>query len=214
MLVNRERDKLLSAIIYFVRTTKYCHTLKLFKLLNFLDFEHFRQTGRTVTGLRYSAWVMGPVPDDLWNEIVKGGDADMRAAITIIEDDGQPSRAALRTIDHGDDWQGEQKQYKKQILKPKRAFDKAIFTKRELMIMDRLTEFFKEFRGVDMSEFSHKARQPWSRVFNGGEGDRNPIPIELSLAAEPIMFEMPTIDEDERRYRETLLSGLYVRART
>src|SRR4029077_2080417 len=38
------------------------------ELLHFLGFEHFRQTGRTVTGSLYSAWPMGPVPDDLWHE--------------------------------------------------------------------------------------------------------------------------------------------------
>jgi uncharacterized phage-associated protein len=170
MLVTKERDKLISAIIYFVRETKHCHTLKLFKLLNFLDFEHFRQTGRTVTGLRYSAWPMGPVPDQLWREINQGGDADLRAAIVIIEDDGEPSRlAAFRTVDD-EDWKAERRQFKKRVLKPKRAFDKTIFTKRELMIMGRLSEFFKEFRADDMKEFSHLKHLPWRQVFKGGEG--------------------------------------------
>ena len=55
MFVSRDREKLLNAIIYFLRETKHCHTLKLFKLLNFADFEHFRQKGRTITGLEYRA---------------------------------------------------------------------------------------------------------------------------------------------------------------
>lgn len=207
MLVTKERDKLISAIIYFVRSTKHCHTLKLFKLLNFLDFEHFRQTGRTVTGLRYSAWPMGPVPDELWHEIKEGGAADLKAALAIIEDDGQPSPAALRTVDD-EDWDVRRKQYRRRTLNPKRAFDKSIFTKRELMIMDRLSEFFRDFQAEDMKEFSHMKGLPWRRVFQNGAGNRKPIPPELSLESEPIMHEMLTIDEDERRYRELLLSGI------
>ena len=56
MFVSRHREKLLNAIIYFTDNTKRCHTLKLFKLLYFLDFEIFRQTGSSVTGLEYVAW--------------------------------------------------------------------------------------------------------------------------------------------------------------
>ena len=48
MIVTREREKLLNAMVFFCQKTKHCHTLKLFKLLNFLDFEHYRQAGRTV----------------------------------------------------------------------------------------------------------------------------------------------------------------------
>ncbi|WP_217994559.1 Panacea domain-containing protein [Rodentibacter caecimuris] len=38
-------------------------------MLYFLDFEHYKQVGRSVTGLDYSAWKMGPVPVDLHEEI-------------------------------------------------------------------------------------------------------------------------------------------------
>jgi hypothetical protein len=43
MFVSRDREKLINAIIYFLRETKHCHTLKLFKLLYFADFEHFNR---------------------------------------------------------------------------------------------------------------------------------------------------------------------------
>jgi hypothetical protein len=58
-----------------------------------------------------------------------------------------------------------------------------------------------------MKEFSHMKRLPWKLVFGTGEGNGRPIPPELSLESEPIMNEMPTIDEDERQYRNVLLSG-------
>ncbi|WP_456664297.1 Panacea domain-containing protein [Bradyrhizobium sp. LB13.1] len=61
MFVSRDREKLINAIIYFLGATNHCHTLKLFKLLNFADFEHFRQTGRTIFNLDYKALPKGPV---------------------------------------------------------------------------------------------------------------------------------------------------------
>ncbi|MFC1858011.1 Panacea domain-containing protein [Thermodesulfobacteriota bacterium] len=42
------------------------------KLLYFLDFIHFKHTGKSVTGLDYYAWQMGPVPRDLYEEISGG----------------------------------------------------------------------------------------------------------------------------------------------
>jgi uncharacterized phage-associated protein len=60
MEIDRQREKLAAA--FFAANTKYCGVTKLCKLLYFLDFIHYRQTGRTVTGLEYRAWPKGPVP--------------------------------------------------------------------------------------------------------------------------------------------------------
>src|SRR2546429_9837787 len=89
MLISRNREKLINALIYFLGETKHAHTLKLFKLLNFADFEHFRQTGRTITGLDYRALPQGPVPTKLYEEIKRGGESDLKAAVSIfsIKDD-------------------------------------------------------------------------------------------------------------------------------
>ena len=72
---NQAREKLIQAIVYFASRTKYCGKIKLFKLLYLFDFEHFQQTGKSVTGFEYQAWKFGPVPVDLmeeWEEL--GGD--------------------------------------------------------------------------------------------------------------------------------------------
>lgn len=61
MLTNHERQKLVEAVLYFATNVKKLGKVKLFKLLYFLDFEHFRDTGRSVTGMDYVAWKMGPV---------------------------------------------------------------------------------------------------------------------------------------------------------
>lgn len=60
---------MVNAIIFFARNTKNCDTRKLYTLLYFLDFEHYAQTGRSVTGLTYYAYPEGPVPVELDKEI-------------------------------------------------------------------------------------------------------------------------------------------------
>ena len=64
--------------------TRKCGKVKLFKLLYFLDFEHFKATGRSVTGLDYFAWQMGPVPAALFDEI-ETPQPDMASALRFQE---------------------------------------------------------------------------------------------------------------------------------
>jgi len=68
LLRNHQREKLINVMVYFAQNTQKCGKVKLFKLMYFLDFEHYKQIGRSVTGLNYYAWPMGPVPVDLYAE--------------------------------------------------------------------------------------------------------------------------------------------------
>src|SRR5258707_7034794 len=113
MFVKRDREKLLNAIIYFLGETNHCHTLKLFKLLNFADFEHFRQTGRTIFNLDYRALPMGPVPTRLLDEIKRGGEADLKKSVTLFPVRDEITDALLR-----------------RDLKARADFDKQYFSKR------------------------------------------------------------------------------------
>lgn len=192
MFVSRDREKLINAIVYFLRETEHCHTLKLFKLLNFADFEHFRQTGRTITGLQYRALPKGPVPTSLFEEIKRGGDADLKSAINLFEVKDDITDALLR-----------------RDLKPRGQFDKQWFTKREIKIIERVAEFFKEMGAEDMSEFSHQNKKPWSEIYNGGKGTGRLIPPELVLdTKEPLMHEAPTIERKELEKRQELLRDI------
>jgi uncharacterized phage-associated protein len=188
MFVSRNREKLINAIVYFLRETRHCHTLKLFKLLNFADFEHFRQTGRTIFGLDYRALPMGPVPTQLNDELKKGGQPDLRAVVTLWEERDELTNDLLR-----------------RVLKSKAAFDSKHFTKRELKVIERIAEFFKELKAQDMSEFSHMKHLPWAQIYQGGRGTGKLIPPGLILETEGLMKEAPTIDADELAYRRELL---------
>ena len=68
-LNNTYREKLLNAILFFCKNTQKQSKVKIFKLLYFLDFQHFKETGRSVTNLDYQALDFGPVPEDFYREI-------------------------------------------------------------------------------------------------------------------------------------------------
>jgi uncharacterized phage-associated protein len=192
MFVSRNREKLLNAIVYFLGATNHCHTLKLFKLLNFADFEHFRQTGRTIFNLDYRALPKGPVPTQLYDEIKQGGNDDLKGAISLFPVKDEITDALLR-----------------RDLKPRAKFNKQHFSKRELKIIELVAEFFRDLKAEDMSEFSHRKGEPWRAVFGSrGEGSGNVISPELSLNSEPLIKDVPTISQDELEDRKDLLRDI------
>jgi hypothetical protein len=69
-MTRAERERMLQAILYFTLNTRDAAAMKVFKLLYLLDVKHFQATGRTVTGLQYSAHNGGPSPDDLGAEFL------------------------------------------------------------------------------------------------------------------------------------------------
>jgi uncharacterized phage-associated protein len=168
MLVNKSRDKLIHSIVFFVTNTKNCNKLKLFKLLYFLDMDHYKATGRPVTSLHYFAWPMGPVPKELFEEIDKPKE-DFKKFIKIIPQSfldpdfkvASPSKAI--------------------IFKPTVTFNEKIFSPRELKLMNRLVEIYKDVGAKDISEISHAKGDPWDRVFNIEKNKQAEIPFIYAL---------------------------------
>jgi len=161
MLITHEREKLANAIVFFAKNTNYCGITKLFKLLYFLDFVHFRQTGRTVTGLTYVTWPKGPAPNELWHEIKSGPSADLAKAASFVEPD--PSEESHLTK-----------------IVPRSPFDTKYFTRRELRILELLAEIYRDARAPDMVEVTHLRGKPWD-VTVKQHGMNAPIDFMLAL---------------------------------
>jgi len=161
MLVTREREKLLNALIFFSDQVLYPGKTKLFKLLNYLDFLHYQKTGRSVTGLQYNAWERGPVPEELYNEWKHPQQDFIQHFIK-------------KNIDF-------QNGYQRQVLKPRKQFDATYFSPFELSIMECLAkQHFKE-NANDMSESSHFETGPWHEVYEVQQKPSEVIPYELTL---------------------------------
>jgi uncharacterized phage-associated protein len=182
MRINR--DKLLHAIVFFVRNTRACHKVKLYKLLYFLDFEIYRQTGKPATGLLYFAWRMGPVPGQLQDEF-RSPPQDMRSALAVF------------TVPGGDpDSDGPLN------ITPRVGFDESHFTRRELGVMERLVEIYREAPASTMSEVSHLRGQPWHRIYTVENKPRALIPYTLALDGRPDSVTREQADEIEAEARE------------
>lgn len=161
MLQTHEREKLINAIIFFAKNTRYLGKIKLFKLLYLVDFEHFRMTGRSVTGLDYHAWKFGPVPVSLYQEWDEP-EPDLAGAISI-----QP----VQIID-----------FVRETVVPQAEFDDSHFSKRELRIMTELAAKYRDEYSPKMIDVTHAENGAWAKVWSGGTGFDQPIAYTLAIA--------------------------------
>lgn len=166
MLRTYEREKLLNAIVYFATNTAYCGKTKLFKLLFLLDFDHFKKTGRSVTGLDYYAWQLGPKPVDLDNEL-DGEEVSDKSIWEAIEI--RPERVI---------------NYQRLTIVPKKDFEPDFFSKREIRLLESLSIEHKYKTADQMVDLTHVENGVWDRVYANGAGKTEKIPYELSLEGE------------------------------
>jgi len=179
MLIDRSREKLINAIVFFATNVKHCGKTKLFKLLYFLDFQHFKEIGRSITGLSYYAWQNGPVPVKL-NEELETPQPDLIQAVKI-EDIPMPEDKMPMTF-----------------FTPKVEFYKGCFSKRELKIMTTLVDKYKNSKAEEMIDATHLATEPWHQVYEVQGRKLAPIPYELVISPEQrdVMKEIITEREE------------------
>lgn len=125
------------------------------KLLFFLDFFHFRETGASVTGLEYYAWDFGPYPVEFGNKI-SDNDPEVTSFLRIVKSEGN-----IKLI-------------------PKKSFNDKYLTKRELRLLEEISFIFKNAKAYEITEISHLKNTPWDRTIKE-KGDRAKIDYWLAL---------------------------------
>lgn len=161
MAITHQQEKLSDAILFFLRHTKLCGITKLLKLLFFLDFKHFQQTGRSVTGQVYRAWPKGPAPSNIWRELKNGAPTFLSDVVSVTY---IPNEENGRTFAK---------------MSPKRQFDGRFFSKREQRILEELAEIYRDASASDMVEITHLRNSPWDRTLKQQGTD---APIDYMLA--------------------------------
>ncbi len=139
------RQKLLNAVLYFARNTRHANLTKILKLLYFLDFTHFKQTGYPSIGLRYYAFSWGPVAKDFWSEVKDGNvPKDFKGKLGLLNEADEVNRQRREVTFRG-------------LVNP----DLSVFTPREKRILEQLAFVFKDARAWEMSEITHLTKEPW-----------------------------------------------------
>jgi len=160
VLKSHTEEKFVQAILYFAHNTQALGKIKLFKLMFLLDFEHFRQTGRSVTGQEYRAWRMGPVPAGLvqqWDQLEDG----LRDAIRIVPE---------KIISH---W--------RETVVPLQPFDATHFSKRELRLLESIAQQYRETLSDAMIDVTHAENGAWSKTWQEGAGKDQVIEYRLAV---------------------------------
>lgn len=180
MTSDKQREKLINAIIYFAKQTKYCHKLKIMKLLYYLDFWHFKETGRSVTGLQYKAWEKGPVPPKVYHEIEpKNNPKDFEENFWIENEEFENGTGHCLKI------------------KPRKKFNPSIFSKREIQILKKVACIFKNAKAKDMSDSTHLRNSPWDKT-RKEKGDNEWIDYLLALDDEDNSLDKKDIKDREQ----------------
>lgn len=148
---NIYRKKALNALMFFAQNTNRnkIGKTKMAKLLFALDFEHFRQTGRFVTGLNYFAYPNGPYPKELMETMTeKTFPVDLAHFITLLlKGDTKEDGGFLFRVKEG------------------HSVDLSLFSPREIEIMKNLAEMWYDYKGKDIVQWSHSRGTPWQIIW-------------------------------------------------
>lgn len=178
LAMDLKRQKLINAAIYFASNTRLCGKTKLVKLLYYLDFMHFRQTAKSVTDLKYSAWQFGPYPVSFGQEI-DNPPSDLSSALLINKNPDQ----------------------KMVFIKSRKKFDPEVFSSRELKLLEQIAYIFKEACAEDMVEASHLPNHPWDKT-RKSKGDKAEIDYMLALDDQKGSI---SLEEAEETVRDRML---------
>ncbi len=146
--------KRINAILYFASKIKDCGKTKLFKLLYFLDFIHFKKYGFSVTGYTYMVMPYGPVPKELFEQLKLESLPKEYTEAFFVEKESKD----------------EMDKYFLFHIKPRtKKLNLEWFSPSEIEIMEQVVEIFKDASAKDMIEASHFHNQPSAKTLKEGK---------------------------------------------
>jgi len=174
--------KFINCVLFFAKKTnpKKLGILKLNKLLYYIDFEHYKKYGRPILGDIYIRMSQGPVPSfsyNLFNIAFKNDGNGMTTASKTLKD-----VVVVKQERVGD--------YSINAIYPKKdkIFDRTLFSKSELQIMEKIASKYKNKTGTSISRETHKVDTPWSKTPEMQPIDYNLILDKDSISKEYIDF--------------------------
>ncbi|MBX7203369.1 MAG: DUF4065 domain-containing protein [Bacteroidia bacterium] len=142
---NPNFEKFTEMVVYFSGKLSPFKT-KMNKLLFYSDFLMFKQSCFSISGVRYNAINMGPVPNNFQS---------------IFEYLANKGEIDIYTTEFPSGYTGEQFKARKD-----RKFNAELFTESELETLERVATVFKETSTIDIIELSH-LEEAWKKNAKG-----------------------------------------------
>jgi uncharacterized phage-associated protein len=192
--MNINEHKIINGIKYFIKHTNNVGRTKLFKLLYFWDFRFFKKYGMSVTCYDYYTYPFGPVPKDLYEQIINDDLPDfIKNEISIIR------------VDTDEDYNDEYKKFKVCINPGKQKIDTSWFAPIELKMLKEVAEIFKYATAKQMTEITHLHNTPWNKTLKE-YGYNHQIDYHLAIDDETTL-DLDEIEEYHRLQKEMCLNG-------
>lgn len=128
-------EKFASMVVYFAYKNSDLLKTKLMKLLNYSDMIFYKENGISISGLKYTHFPYGPVPEKF--DVLLGKLSSDKIAHIEVEFDGV---------------------YECHKVIPDVSFDDCCLTKKEVDVMERIYDKFSNYGSVEISNYSHKEK--------------------------------------------------------
>ena len=128
-------DKFCAMVLYFATENPNLLKTKLMKLLNYADMIFYKENGISMSGTKYTHLPYGPVPDH-FDIILDKMASDEIAHIEVFYDGIYENHQIVADCD----------------------IPEGALSDEEIDVLSRIDEKFKDFKSVEISDYSHKER--------------------------------------------------------
>jgi uncharacterized phage-associated protein len=146
-------DKIGNVLNYFASQIEYLSMTKTLKLLYILDETSIKETGTPVTWLDYKVWENGPVAIDVYNEIKHQ---------EVFSYQGK-ELSLLSSIQLEKKFNSDRKS-EEVFLKPNGTFDKNIFNRYELNLLETIVFKYGNWNATELINFLHEEGSIWHKM--------------------------------------------------
>ena len=178
MLSSRAPHRKFDIALYFAANTQHCTKTKLMRLFYLLDFEHFSQTGHSVTDQTYLALTDGPVPAGLHRDLYHPNAAGSLLASFLQFDPTQDAEPVVARMPFSDD----------------------CLTPRQLRLMADLCQRFGADTGEALEAAVRVAGGPWSKTRQSATGPCDAIAYALVLEGSPHREALLAVAREREMY--------------
>ncbi len=140
-------------LISFAEKIPYLSLTKALKLLYLLDEHSVKEIGVPVTWLEYKVWELGPVAEDIYNEIKYSEKISIYGKVTSLDE--------FITIKKG---ANNAKKTEETYILAKKTFDESEFTEYELELINSIIEKYGKLNAKELVDLLHKENTLWSKI--------------------------------------------------